>query len=147
MEPHLGRRDMFSPTLLSLLQTGCFLSAADYVNAQRMRQVIVGEFHQIFEQVDCLLAPTTPTPAPRIGQNMVSFGDETEDTRLATTRLVRTANLTGFPALSLPCGFSSEGLPIGLEVTCRPFEEALLLRIGAALEDATEFHKRTPALV
>ena len=85
--------------------------------------------------MDCLVTPTTPNTAPRIGETTVRLGGRDEDVRLATTRLVRGFNLLGYPALSMPCGLSSSGLPIGLQIVGPPFEEALILRVGAALED------------
>ena len=74
--------------------------------------------------------------APRIGETTVLFGDQTEDVRLAATRLVRGINVLGLPALSMPCGFDRRGLPLGLQIVVRPFDEALILRVAAALEDA-----------
>ena len=62
------------------------------------------------------------------------------------TRFARPFNLTGLPALSVPCGFTREGLPIGLQIAGRPFDEALVLRVGHAYEQATEWHLRRPAL-
>jgi aspartyl-tRNA(Asn)/glutamyl-tRNA(Gln) amidotransferase subunit A len=85
--------------------------------------------------VDCLIAPATPTPAPRIGDATIRLGGRDEDVRLASTRLVRCFNALGFPALSLPCGLSASGLPVGMQIVGPAFEEALLLRLGAALED------------
>ena len=69
-----------------------------------------------------------------IGQKQVELDGEMVDTRLATTRLVRGINVLGFPALSMPCGNSAQGLPIGLQLIGRPFEERLLLALGEALE-------------
>jgi aspartyl-tRNA(Asn)/glutamyl-tRNA(Gln) amidotransferase subunit A len=86
--------------------------------------------------VDCLIAPATPSPAPLIGDTTIRLGGHDEDVRLASTRLVRGVNALGFPALSLPCGLSGAGLPLGMQIVGPAFEEALLLRVGAALEDA-----------
>ena len=108
----------------------------DYVNAQRLRRVLIAEFRRLFERIDCLFVPTTPIPAPRIGQATVSINGVEEDTRLASTRFVRAINVLGFPALSLPCGFTAAGLPVGLQIIGAPFAEARLLAIGAALEAA-----------
>ena len=84
------------------------------------------EFAQVFQKVDCLVGPTTAIPAPKIDQTEVRFEGETEDVRLAATRLARPANLLGLPAISVPCGFTQQGLPIGLQITGRPFEETLI---------------------
>ena len=93
------------------------------------------EFSQLWSSVDCLITPTTPNTAPRVGDTTVKLGGREEDVRLATTRLVRSVNLLGLPALSLPCGLSGDGLPVGLQIIGGPFEESLLLRVGAAMED------------
>jgi aspartyl-tRNA(Asn)/glutamyl-tRNA(Gln) amidotransferase subunit A len=94
------------------------------------------EFDSLWSQVDCLITPTTPNVAPRIGETSVRLGGRDEDVRLATTRLVRAINVLGIPALSIPCGLSARHMPIGLQIMGPAFEEALVLRVGAALEDA-----------
>lgn len=146
MKPFLSQRNKISSALLGLLQQGLLLSATDYVNAQRFRRVAMEEFAQVFLRVDCLIGPTTAIPAPRIGQTEASFDGEIEDVRLATTRLARSANFLGLPAISVPCGFTQQGLPIGLQITGRPFEEDLILRVGAALEDASNYSGGVPAI-
>jgi aspartyl-tRNA(Asn)/glutamyl-tRNA(Gln) amidotransferase subunit A len=134
-EPYLDDRKRFGRDVLALFDQGRLLAATDYVNAQRLRRKIIEEFRQVWSQVDCLLTPTTPLTAPRTGDTTVRLGGREQDARLATTCLVRGFNLLGYPALSIPCGLSGQGLPIGLQIVAPPFEEALVLRIGAALED------------
>jgi len=135
LEPHLKNRGQFGPDVLALLDQGRLLPATDYIHAQRLRKQMQREFAQVWSGVDCLVAPTTPNTAPRIGDSTVKLGGIEEDVRLATTRLVRSINLLGLPALSIPCGLSGGGLPVGLQIIGPPFEEALILRVGAALED------------
>jgi aspartyl-tRNA(Asn)/glutamyl-tRNA(Gln) amidotransferase subunit A len=132
-EPYMSRRADFGQDVLSLLDQGRLVPATDYLNAQRLRKVLLNEFRALFHDIDCLFTPASATTAPRIGQKQVELGGEMHDTRLATTRLVRGINVLGFPALSIPCG-QSEGLPIGLQMIARPFEENLLLLLGEALE-------------
>jgi len=98
-----------------------------------LRKRFLREFHKLFENIDCLLTPTTPIVAPRIGQTEITLDGVQHDTRMLTTRFVRGFNVLGFPALSIPCGASSEGMPIGLQIIARPFEENLLLALGEAL--------------
>jgi aspartyl-tRNA(Asn)/glutamyl-tRNA(Gln) amidotransferase subunit A len=86
--------------------------------------------------VDCLAVPTTPNTAAPAGAKTVLLGGHPEDVRLASTRLVRGINPLGWPALSMPCGLGANGLPVGLQIVGPPFQEALVLRVGAALEDA-----------
>jgi aspartyl-tRNA(Asn)/glutamyl-tRNA(Gln) amidotransferase subunit A len=136
MAPYLERRADIGPDVRALLDQGRLLLAADYVNAQRLRRLFREQFRALLRQVDCLFTPATPTTAPRSGQATVEIGGELEDVRLASTRLVRGINALGLPALSLPCGPDRQGLPVGLQIIGRPFEEALLIRVGAALEAA-----------
>jgi len=137
MEPYLAQRENFGADVLGLLDQGRFLPATDYVNAQRLRRLMQQEFRALFKQVDCLFTPTTPIAAPKIGQTTVEIGGEVEDVRLASTRLVRGINALGLPALSMPCGADPNGLPLGLQIIGRPFEEPLVLRVAAALEAST----------
>jgi aspartyl-tRNA(Asn)/glutamyl-tRNA(Gln) amidotransferase subunit A len=132
-EPYLARREDFGADVLALLDQGRMVPATDYVNAQRLRKVLLNEFRALFRSIDCLFVPTTPITAPRIGEKEVDLDGQREDTRIATTRLVRGMNVLGFPALSIPCG-KSAGLPIGLQMIGRPFEESLLLSLGETLE-------------
>ena len=134
--PHLADRSLFGPDVLALLDQGGLVPAVDYINAQRLRRKMRREFDQVWSQVECIIAPATPNTAPRIGDATVRLGGIEEDVRLATTRLVRGINALGYPALSIPCGLSSAGLPLGLQIIGPAFEEALVLRVGAALEDA-----------
>lgn len=133
--PALDRRELFGPDVLALLDQGRLVPAVDYINAQRLRRRMRREFDALWNEVDCLFTPTTPNTAPKIGDTTVRLGGKDEDVRLATTRLVRGVNALGYPALSLPCGLSGAGLPIGLQIIGPAFEEARILRAGAALED------------
>ncbi len=133
MEPYLERRDQFGADVLALLDQGRLLPATDYINAQRLRGRMQREFQALWRNVDCLLTPTTPITAPRIGETSAGVGGETEDVRLAATRLVRAVNLLGLPAVSIPCGNDRRGLPIGLQIIGPPFAEAPILRVAQAL--------------
>ena len=135
MEPHLENRNRFGADVLSRLDQGRLIPATDYINAQRVRRRLRTEFEKLWKEVDCFLTPTTPNTAPRIGENTVRLGGRDEDSRIAATRLVRGINVLGLPALSIPCGLSGAGLPVGLQIVGPPFEEATILKVGAALED------------
>ena len=130
------RRDDFGADVLALLDQGRLIPATDYVNAQRLRKMLLHDFRALFGSIDCLFTPTTPIVAPRIGQRQVELDGEMQDTRLAISRLTRGMNVLGFPALSMPCGRSREGLPISLQMIARPFEENLLFLLGEVLEGA-----------
>ncbi len=132
-QQYFSRREDFGADVLALLDQGRLVPAIDYVNAQRLRKILVAEYRTLFSKIDCLFTPATPTTAPLIGQKQVELDGETMDTRLATTRFVRGINVLGFPALSMPSG-KSAGLPIGLQIIGRPFEERTMLALGEALE-------------
>lgn len=134
MGPYLDRREQFGADVRALLNQGRMLPATDYVNAQRLRRIYQRQFRQVFTRIDCLLTPTTPMGAPRIGQATVSLSGVEEDTRLAATRLVRAVNVLGLPAISIPCGLDGRGMPLGAQLIGRSFEEATLLRVAASLE-------------
>ncbi|HVO97339.1 MAG TPA: amidase [Bryobacteraceae bacterium] len=141
---NLHRRDEFGADVLTLLDQGRLIRGADYVDAQRLRRIYIRDFSKLWSQVDCIFTPTTPTPAPKIGQTTMRVGDRDEDVRLATTRLMRAINVLGIPALSIPSGFTKSGLPIGLQILGAPRAEDALLRVGAAIEDATGAIARKP---
>ena len=142
----LHRRDMFGTDVLALLDQGRLISAADYVNAQRLRKKMTAAFNAVWKQADCLIVPGTPTAAPKIGQNSIEIDGIADDVRLVTTRLMRGINALGWPALSLPSGFAHNGLPIGVQMLGRANGEKTILEIGAALEDATPELRRLPLL-
>ncbi|MCC6362889.1 MAG: Asp-tRNA(Asn)/Glu-tRNA(Gln) amidotransferase GatCAB subunit A [Bryobacterales bacterium] len=143
VEPFLHRRDEIGPDVLSLLDQGRYVLATDYVQAQRLRRVFQLEYNKVFDSVDVLLTPTTPNLAPGIGETTVLLDGLPEDARLASTRFVRAINILGLPALALPCGVVN-GLPASAQFIGKAFDEATLLRIGAAIEDATGCTNLTP---
>jgi aspartyl-tRNA(Asn)/glutamyl-tRNA(Gln) amidotransferase subunit A len=128
------------------LEMGREVRAVDYLNAFVVKREAEHEFQRAFARVDVIIAPTLPIAAPRIGQNEVLIGGRKETVRSALVRMNRPANLTGDPAISVPCGFTREGLPIGLQLIGARWSERRLLAIALAYEDATEWHKRHPVL-
>lgn len=126
----------FSGETWELLQQGRRILAHDYVNAQRMREVFGLQWEELWEQVDVIATPTTPSAAPLLDQKKITIGGKDEDVRLATTRLVRGINYLGEPALSMPCGLTSEGLPVGLQLIAARNNEPQLLQIAKTLEAA-----------
>jgi aspartyl-tRNA(Asn)/glutamyl-tRNA(Gln) amidotransferase subunit A len=96
------------------------------------------------ESVDVLAVPTIAIVAPRIDEQEVKIGRSKENVRVALLRLTFPGNLSGLPAISVPCGFSSERLPIGLQLIGRPFDEPTLLRVAFAYEQSTPWHKMFP---
>jgi aspartyl-tRNA(Asn)/glutamyl-tRNA(Gln) amidotransferase subunit A len=126
------------------LLAGQFVLATQYVNAQRFRQVIRGGVDAALARVDALFVPTTPIPAPPIEERETTVDGITQDVRAWLTRCTRPFNLTGHPALSLPCGLTRAGLPIGLQLVGRMFDEATLIRLGAAFEAVSPLRGKRP---
>ncbi len=144
---YLDRPSDFGDDVLAALQRGCLVPATEYLDAQRRRRVLSKRLATLWTQIDCLLAPATPTTAPRIGDAVILVGGSEEDVRIGSTRLVRPFNVLGWPVLAMPCGFSEAGLPIGLQLAAAPGEEDTLFRAGAALEDALGLVLRRPPLI
>jgi aspartyl-tRNA(Asn)/glutamyl-tRNA(Gln) amidotransferase subunit A len=124
--------------VLERLRTGATISATEYAQARRDRDIIRRDWSRILNDVDIILTPTTPVAAP---------SREGQDALAAAARLTANTspfNLTGLPAISIPCGFTSGGLPIGLQLAAGPWRERVLLRAAQAYESATTWHKRHP---
>jgi aspartyl-tRNA(Asn)/glutamyl-tRNA(Gln) amidotransferase subunit A len=119
--------------------------ASAYIQAQQSRLAYGERLAEALNSIHLLLAPTLPIVAPFINQLDVRIGRSTEDVRLALLSLTRPGNLAGLPAISIPCGFSSEGLPVGLQLIGRRSDEATLLRAAYAFERTTPWHRQFPA--
>ncbi len=126
------------------LLVGAFVSGADYLTGQRVRALIRDEVDRALGKLDVLVCATTPMPAPAVGQTEVAIGAETQPVRPNLIRFTRPFNLTGHPAASVPCGFTAAGLPVGLQIIGRPFDEATVLRAADAYQRATDWHTRRP---
>jgi aspartyl-tRNA(Asn)/glutamyl-tRNA(Gln) amidotransferase subunit A len=127
-----------------------FVPATHYVNAQRLRNVIRDGFRSAFEEhaLDALIAPATPevaVPEGRLTINIPRFGEQSVIG--AYVRQNCPFNLAGLPVMSLPCGFTDAGLPIGMQIAARPLQEARMFRVAHAYEQSTEWHRRDPDLL
>jgi aspartyl-tRNA(Asn)/glutamyl-tRNA(Gln) amidotransferase subunit A len=131
---HLNRREDFGADVLSAIEQGSKISAADYLDAQRLRRVFAKQFEQVWNHCDFLLTPATPTTAPKIGATTVEIDGISEDVRMASTRLVRPFNVLGWPALVIPRWTPGNSLPMGLQLVAPPNQDQKLLAAGMALE-------------
>ena len=127
-------KKQFGADVWSLLEQGRMIMGHEYVNGQRLRQLFRLEFDKLWTTVDVLVGPTTPMTAPTLDRDTVIIQGREENVRMAATRLVRAVNLLGEPALSIPCGKGSEGMPVGLQLIAAPFAEKTLVKVGKALE-------------
>lgn len=142
-----AHRGNYGVDVRELLEEGLSLSAADYIKTIRVREIVKREFVEAFEQVDCILSPTAPVPAPLRSTHDLSGGSESNRIRPRLTRNTRLINLLGLPSISVPCGFaqvestdSKEGLPVGLQISGPWWSERTLLHIAHAYERATPWH-------
>ena len=138
--------DKLYPPVRLRLEAGLFITAADYLKAQQARALFNREARDLLQEVDLLAGPMEPVTAPELLSTEVQAGGHTIGTTAALTQYSRPYNITGFPAISVPCGFSDTGLPIGLQLAGRPFEELTVLRAAHAYEQATDWHQRRPPI-
>ncbi len=145
LEPLIGaRRECLGIETHIYFEFAKVVTASHYVAAQRLRTRLYEEMRAVLERVDLLATPGTVLPAPRIGELQVRLDGVEVGTTDAITRLTGPFNLTGLPALALPCGFTRGGLPISLQLVGRPFAEADVLAVGHAYQRATDWHRRLP---
>lgn len=114
---------------------------AYYLRALKVRTLIKNDFDAVFNDFDCIVAPTSPTPAFKIGERAA------DPLKMYLSDIYTiSVNLAGIPAISIPCGFTREGLPVGLQIMAKPFNEEMLFRLAHAFEQNTEWHKLKPRL-
>ena len=140
------RADDFGADVRGRLEEGAMTPAVSYIAAQRARVEFNRKIAEAMKTYDILLAPTTAIGAPRIGDSVVEVGGVSEAKLAIMPRLTRPHNICGIPTVSVPCGFTSEGLPIGMQIAARAFEDAVALQAAYAYEQATEWHTRRPAI-
>ncbi len=153
-EKHENLKDMYSrsrdegfgPEVKRRIMLGTYVLSAGYydafyLKALQVRTLLRRDYDQAFERADVIAMPTTPTPPFRLGEKT---GDPLQ-MYLADVFTV-SANLAGLPGISVPCGFSPDGLPIGFQLMGRMFDEATVLRVADAYEGSTDWHRRSPSL-
>ena len=126
--------ERYSPTIRLRLEMGRYIQAGDYIRAMNAREVLRNEVDAAIGDYDGLVLPTLPIPAPPVGAESVSIGGEQVLVRALMLRLTQLFNLTGHPAVSMPCGRTSQGLPCGLQLVGRRRETEALLRVAIACE-------------
>ncbi|MEI3614905.1 amidase [Pseudogracilibacillus sp. SO30301A] len=141
-----SRPEDFGKDLRILLKLGELHSAVDYLQAQQYRKLIKDDFQKAFEEIDVLITPTIPFIPPFIGDNFSFVDGEKVDLNDEVIRFTGPGNLTGLPALSLPCGRVA-GMPVGLQIIGNAFREDQVLTIGNAIERNVEFQKETLKMV
>lgn len=141
-----GRVSHYEPDVRTLVEMGRLVTGPDYVKAEQYRTALMQDYRTAFETVDVVIGPTTPITAWKRGEWTVQVAGKPESVLAASWRFTYPYNLTGLPALSVPCGFDRDGLPIGLQIAGRPFDETTVLRVAHAYERSHEWKDRTPDL-
>jgi aspartyl-tRNA(Asn)/glutamyl-tRNA(Gln) amidotransferase subunit A len=143
----LAHPDLLLPPTRSALEEGAGRTAGRREEANRARREVTGFFLRALAIADALLTPVTPFAAPPLHADLVDVGGPELSVRSgAVSRLTRLVSLAGLPAVAIPAGFSSDGLPIGAQLVGRPGTEAVLLRLAGAVQRATDHHRREPGL-
>jgi aspartyl-tRNA(Asn)/glutamyl-tRNA(Gln) amidotransferase subunit A len=143
---HRTRPEALGADVRTRLDNAATVTAADYLKALRVRRKAQDAFRQVFHTVDALITPQLPITAPLIEETSVLIDGDAEPVPAALTRLTRIFNLTGMPCLSICCGYSTGGMPVGLQIAARPFDEAMVLRVGHAYERQAAGMLRRPDL-
>jgi len=128
------------------LFTGAFISAVHYLRAQQIRARVRAEVDDALAHRDVLLAPSTPIATTPLGERETTVDGARLDVRGTLLKFTRPFNFSGHPACSVPCGFTGDGFPLGMQIVGRPFDEVTVLRVADAWQRATDWHTRRPPL-
>jgi aspartyl-tRNA(Asn)/glutamyl-tRNA(Gln) amidotransferase subunit A len=142
----IERSQDYGPQVLMRLQNALAIPGVTYLEAMRWRGAALAAHMAAVAGVDAVITPVSPVPAPTIAESDVGNSPDADNVLQRLTRFTRPINYLGLPALAIPSGFARNGLPVGMQLIGRSFDEATLLRIGAAFQRATEFHARVPKL-
>jgi aspartyl-tRNA(Asn)/glutamyl-tRNA(Gln) amidotransferase subunit A len=134
----------YGAQVLMRLQNGLAIPAVSYLEAMRWRGPALAAWLAAVTGTDAVLAPVAPMPAPTIAESDVGNSLNAEAVIQRITKFTRPINYLGLPSLSIPTGFTKTGLPVGMQLVGRAFDEAMLIRIGAAFQRATDYHQRVP---
>ena len=141
-----GRVPHYQPDVRMLVEMGRLVTGPDYLKAEQYRSALMQAYRKVFESVDVVIGPTTPITAWKRGEWTVQVAGKPESVLAASWRFTYPYNLTGLPAISVPCGFDRDGLPIGLQIAGKPFDEMTVLRIAHAYERGQDWKDRWPPL-
>lgn len=142
----IERPQDYGPQVLMRLENGLAVTGVAYLEAMRWRGPALAAHLAAVNGIDAVLAPVSPMPAPRIDETDIGNGPGAEALIQRVTRFTRPINYLGLPALSIPAGFTTSKLPVGMQLVGRPFDEATLLTIGATFQRATDHHTKCPEL-
>ncbi|OUM86843.1 MAG: glutamyl-tRNA amidotransferase [Bacillus thermozeamaize] len=141
----IERRQDFGDDVRILLELGELVTAVDYLQAQQIRYQLNHDFRKVFQSVDVLITPTLPFTPPLIGQDTVLLNGKEVNFLDHVIRFTGPENITGLPAISVPCGFSEE-MPVGLQIIGPPFKEEIILNVAYAIEQTNPLKGKKPNL-
>ena len=142
----IERPQDYGAQVLMRLQNGLAIPAVSYLEAMRWRGPALSAYLTAVAGTDAVIAPVAPMPAVTIAESDVGNSLDAEAVIQRITRFTRPINYLGLPSLSIPSGFTKSGLPVGMQIIGRSFDEAMLIRIGAAFQRVTDFHQKVPKL-
>lgn len=142
----IERPQDYGAQVLMRLQNGLAIPAVSYLEAMRWRGAALAAHLAAVTGTDAVIAPVAPMPAVTIAESDIGNSHDAEAVIQRITRFTRPINYLGLPSLSIPAGFTAKGLPVGMQLIGRPFDEAGLTRIGAAFQRATDYHQQVPKL-
>ncbi|MDP7641087.1 MAG: amidase [Alphaproteobacteria bacterium] len=136
--------ELYTDQVRLFLELGNYILAKDYLHAQRYRTLLGHAMADVLGEVDVLATPSLPLTAQPLGQELIEIRGQSESVFGAILRNTEPFDLTGLPALVMPCGIASDGMPLSLQIAGRPFDEAGVLKVGHAFQQASDWHKRRP---
>ena len=145
LDTYRRRADEISKQAREVIEAGLFVTGVDYVNAHRERTRFNREFAKIWDRFDVLVGPTERITAPTIKDALTSEASGSESHYPSLSSLAGPFNATGSPAVTVPCGFTRSGMPVGMQIVGRAFGDATVLRVAKAYQDATTWHTVEPA--
>ena len=139
-----SKADLYGDDVRLLLEAGELTLATTYINAQRSRLSWKSALTEATRNIDVLVTPTLPNTAMKVGEPSIKIGKKEESVFEVSVRLCAPFDMAGLPAASVPCGFAPNGLPIGLQIVGKPFDEETVLKVCHAFESNSDFHRRRP---
>ena len=146
-EPTFARLAEYGPEFQRLLTRAQFTSAVDYLKALRARHLVQLDFERVFEQNDAVIVPGGVCVSPKHDHLVARMGDEEKSLIDVVSRPTAVMDIVGLPAITIPCGFDDEGLPLGMQIASRPYDELACLSVAHAYQQLTDFHTRLPPIV
>ena len=139
--------ESYSSAVRERLELGGVTPAVSYIQGQQVRRRFIDEFLAAMEPVDLVVTPTGPTAATLLEGDLITGDDADPQMLAALIYFSGPFNLTGFPAVSVPCGFTPGGLPVGVQFIAKPWQEGPLLAAAHAYQQVTDWHRRLPMVV